>query len=83
MTLRRRRILFTGFVAHGGYETAEERGVHRIGGGRGLRGGPGKRVDGVLDDLGAFGILTPTSGGLQPRTRGNAAERSNKGRKVS
>ena len=34
--------------AHGGYETAEERGVHIIGGGRGLRGGPGKRVDGVL-----------------------------------
>ena len=36
-----------------------------------------------LDGLGAFGISTPTSGRLQPRTRGNAAERSNKGRKVS
>ena len=34
--------------AHWGYKTAEERGVHRIGGGRRLREGPGKRVDGVF-----------------------------------
>ena len=33
---------------HGGYETAEVRHVRRIGGGRGLHGGPGKRVDGVF-----------------------------------
>ena len=34
--------------AHGGYETAEVLGVWRIGGGRGLCGGPGKGVDGVF-----------------------------------
>ena len=43
-------ILFAGFVAHNmeGYETAEVRDVQRIGGGRGLRGGGGERVDGVF-----------------------------------
>ena len=34
--------------AHGGFETAEMRDARRIGGGRELRGGPGKRVDGVF-----------------------------------
>ena len=34
--------------AHGGYETAEVRGVWRIVWGRGLCGGAGKRVDGVF-----------------------------------
>ena len=34
--------------AHGGYETAEVRDVRRNGGGRGLCGGAGKRVDGVF-----------------------------------
>ena len=34
--------------AHGGYETAEVHGVWRVGGGRGLRGETGKRVDGVF-----------------------------------
>ena len=34
--------------AHGGYETAEVRGVRRNGGGRELCGGAGKRVDGVF-----------------------------------
>ena len=33
--------------AHGGYEIAEVRDVRSNGGGRGLCGGPGKRVDGV------------------------------------
>ena len=43
--------------AHGGYETAEVRDVRRIGRGRGLCEGPGKRVDGCfLVDLSAFGI---------------------------
>ena len=42
--------------AHGRYETAEVRDIRRSGRGRGLCGGPGKRVDGVLDDLRAFGI---------------------------
>ena len=36
--------------AHGGYETAEVRGVRRNGGGRGLCGGPEKRVDGVFPE---------------------------------
>ena len=39
--------------AHGGYETVEVRDVRRNGGGRGLCGGPGERVD---DDLRAFRI---------------------------
>ena len=39
--------------AHGGYETAEVRDVRRNGEGRGLCGGPGKRVDGVFQRLGA------------------------------
>ena len=34
--------------AHGEYETTEVRDVRRIGGRRGLRGGPGKRLDGVF-----------------------------------
>ena len=34
--------------AHGGYETAEVCDVRRIGGGRGLRGVPGKRGDGIF-----------------------------------
>ena len=44
--------------AHGGYETtAKVRDVRRIGGGRGLWRGAGKRVDGCfLDGLRAFGI---------------------------
>ena len=33
--------------AHRGHETAEVRDVRRTGGGRGLRGGAGKIVDGV------------------------------------
>ena len=37
--------------AHGGYETAEVRDVQKTGGGRGLCGGPGKRVDGVFPGL--------------------------------
>ena len=69
--------------AHGGYETAEKRGVHRIGEGRGLRGGPGKRVDGVFPGRPRSFRYTPTSERLQNRTSGNDAERSNKGRKVS
>ena len=34
--------------AHGGYKTAEVHDVRRVGGGRELRGGPVKRVDGVF-----------------------------------
>ena len=43
-------------TTHGGYETAEVRDVRRIGGGRGLRGGPGKRVDEVFPGRRAFHI---------------------------
>ena len=57
-TLRRRRILFTIlFGADGGNETAEVHDVRRIGGGRGLCGGPGEEWMGCFpDDLRAFGI---------------------------
>ena len=49
-TLRRRRIPFCWICGtHGIYETAEVRDFRRIGGGRGLCGGPGKRrVNGVF-----------------------------------
>ena len=53
--VRRRQILFVGFVALMGYETAEVRGVRRRTGG-GV-GGQGKWWTGCfLDDLRAFGI---------------------------
>ena len=82
--MRRRRILFGGICgAHGGHETAEVRDVRRTGGERGLRWGPGKRVDGVFSGRSQRSITTPTSGRLQPRTRGNGARRQNKGRNVS
>ena len=48
--------------AHGGYQTAEERDVRRIGGGCRLRGGPGKTVDGL------FPGLPPQSFGHQRRS---------------
>ena len=47
-TLRRRRILFVEFVARRKDTRLPKRGVRRIGGRRGLRGRPGKRVDGVF-----------------------------------
>ena len=48
-TLRRRWILFAGFVVRGGYETAEVRDVWRIGGGRGCVGGQEKEwIHGVF-----------------------------------
>ena len=59
MILRRKRILFAGFVrVHGGHETVEVRYVRRTIGGRGLhRGGQKKKWLGCfLDDLRAFGI---------------------------
>ena len=42
----RKRILFVGFMARMKNETTEVRDVRRNGGGRGLRGGTGARVDG-------------------------------------
>ena len=52
-----------------------ERDLWRIGGGRGLCGGPGKRVDGVFPGRPQSFRHTSTSGRLQSRTRGNGAER--------
>ena len=52
-------------------------------GGAGCVGGQEEEWIGCfLDDLRAFGI-NATSGRLQPRTRGNGAERQNKGRNIS
>ena len=47
-TLRRRRILFAGFVARMEDTRLPKCDVRRNGGGRGLCGGPGKRVDRVF-----------------------------------
>ena len=69
--------------AHGGYETVEVRYVCRIGGGRGLRGVPEKRVDVVFPMTSELLGSTPTSGRFQPRIRRNGARRREKGRNVS
>ena len=54
--------------------------VQRIGRVRGLRGGPGKIVDEVFCwTTSELSASTPTSGRLQPRTRGNGVGRRNKG----
>ena len=45
--LRKRRILFAGFAAHGEHKTAEMRDVRRTRGECGLRGGARKRMDGL------------------------------------
>ena len=66
-------------VAHGGYEIAEVYDVRKTGERRGLFGGPGKRVDGVFPRR----PQTLIGGRLQPRTRGNGAERRIKGRNIS
>ena len=59
------------------------RDVRRIGGGRGLREGPGKRVNGGVSwTTSELSESTPTSGRLKPRTRGNGAGLRNKGRNV-
>ena len=69
---------------HGENETAEVRDVWRTGGGRGLRGGLEQRVGMVFPGRPSeFSASTPTSGRLQPSTRGNGAGRRNKGRNVS
>ena len=70
--------------AHGGYETAEVRDVRRIGGVRGLCGGPEKKSKwGVSWTTSELSASTPTSERLQPRTRGNSAERRNQGWNIS
>ena len=60
------------------------RDVRRNGEGRGLCGRPGKIMDGVVSWMTSeLSASTPTSGRPQPRTRGNGAERQNKGRNIS
>ena len=86
-TLRKRRISFAGFVARM-EDTRLPKCVmfgELVGGAGGLRGGPGKRVNGVFPGrpLSEFSASTSTGGRLQPRTRGNGAGRQNKGRNVS
>ena len=85
-TLRRRRIFFAGFVARV-EDTSLTKGVMfvELVGGAGCVGGAGKRVDGwgVSWTTSELSASTPTSGRLQPRTRGNGAERQNKGRNIS
>ena len=84
-TLRRRQILFTGFVA-----CMEDTRLPKyvmfgkmVWGARavwGVRKKSGWGVSGATSELSAS---TPTSGRLQPRTRGNGTERQNKGRIIS
>ena len=81
---RRRRILFAGFVART-EDTRLPKCVmfgEMVGGAICVRGYENEWMGCFLDDLRAFGI-NATSGRLQPRTRGNDAERQNKRRNIS
>ena len=71
-TLRRRRILFAGFVARKEDARLPKCVMFKIGGGTG--------VSWTTLELSA---PTPTSGRLQPRTRGNDARRRKRGRDAS
>ena len=51
-------------------------------GGAGCEGGQEKEWMGVSWTISELSASTPTSGRLQPRTRGNGAERQNKGRDI-
>ena len=83
-TLRRRRILFAGFMVR--MEDTRLPKCVMFGemvGGASCVGGQKKEWMGCfLNDLRAFGI-NADNGRLQPRTRGNGAERENKGRNIS
>ena len=59
--------------------------VRRIGGRRGLRGGPGKSVDRVFPERPQSfrHQRRPVCGRLQSKTRGDGAGRGNKGRNIS
>ena len=71
-------------VASGGYETAEVRDVRRNSGGCGLWGGGREKIGwGVFWTTSELWASTPTSRRVQPRARGNGAERRNKGRNIS
>ena len=82
VTLRRRRILFAGFVAR--MEDTRLPKCEMLGelvGARSAWGGGGKRVDGVSP--GRPQSFRHHRRRLQPRTRGNGTGRRNKGRNVS
>ena len=84
-TLRRRQILFAGFVARM-EDTRLPKCVMfgELMGGAGCVGGQGKEWMGCfLDDLRAFGINADQWTTAIQRARGNGAERQNKGRKIS
>ena len=88
-TLRRRRILFAGFVVR--MEDTRLLTCVMLGElvrGAGCAGGQGKEWMGCFldDDLRAFIFNAATSGRLQPRTRGKingTTDRRNKGRNIS
>ena len=82
-TLRRRRILFAGFVAH--TEDTKLLKCMMFGEVVGARAAWGARKNsgwGVCLTT-ELSVSTPTSRRLQPRTRGNGAGRRNKERNVS
>ena len=83
-TLRRSRILFAGFVAPMD-DTRLPKCVMfgEMVGGAGCVRGQEKSGWGVSWTTSELSASTPTSGRLQPRTRGNGAERQNKGRNIS
>ena len=80
-TIRRRRILFAGWrIRDCRSAGCSEKwwGARAVWGARKKSGGCG--ISWTTSELSAS---TPTSGRLQPRTRGNGAERQNKGRNIS
>ena len=83
-TLRRRRILFAGFVAR--MEDTRLPKCVLLGemvGSAGYVGGQEKEWMGVSWTTSELSASTPTNGRLQPRTRGNDAEWQNKGQNIS
>ena len=83
-TLRRRRILFARFVAR--IDDTRLPTCVMVGemvGGAGCVGARKKSGWGVSWTTSELSASTPTSGRLQPRTRGNVAGRQNKGRNIS
>ena len=83
-TLHRRRILFAGFVARM-EDTRLPKCVMfgELVGGAGCVGARKKSRWGASWTISELSASTPTSGRLQPRTRGNGAERRNEGRNIS
>ena len=83
-TLRRRRILFAGFVTRM-VDTRLPKSVMfgEMMGARAVWGARKKSGWGVSWTISELSASTPTSGRLQRRTSGNGAERQNKGRNIS